>query len=97
MFIQPRSLILGLAPSFSPNAGLIAPSRLIEFYLEETVPDLLVNEFKSTVPHGNPGILGVNPGLQHLVSNSRRTKEDLVHKGSTTLLFLRALLVHWVL
>lgn len=78
-------------PSFSTITDLIAPFRPLEFYLEEAVPDLLISEFKSTVLRGDTGVLGVSAGLWHLLSNGRRTKENLVHKGSTSLLFPRGL------
>lgn len=78
-------------PAFFTITDLMAPFRPLEFYLEETVPDLLITEFKSTMLRGDTGILGVSAGLQHLLSNGRRTKENLVHKGSTGLLFLRGL------
>lgn len=79
-------------PSFSTTTDPIALFRPLEFYLEEAVPDLLISEFKSTVLRGDTGVLGMSARLRHLLSNGRRTKENLVHKGSTGLHFPRGLI-----
>lgn len=61
-----------------------------QFYLEESIPDLLIHEFKSTVPCGKTGILGVNTELQRLMSDGRGTKEDLIHRAQLPCCFSKA-------
>lgn len=66
------------------------------FYLEETVPDLLIHEFKSTAPCGKTGILGVNTELRHRMSDGRRTERDLTHRALLPCSCSKAWLVRWV-
>jgi hypothetical protein len=65
-------------------AGLTALFRPLEFYLEETIPDLLVHEFKSTVSCENTGILGVNTELQNFMIKGRETEGNLSLKSTRT-------------